>query len=278
MKRPGDGTTVLMSDNRRLATYIVPYVLIASLQYQFGKDGLKFVDPMTFMGVRYLIAGAVCFSILGSFRPILNRDTLILSFFTFLSSAFWALGLEYVSAAQSTVLSYTMPLFAIPLSLVILKEKTGTLGWAGAFLGFLGIAVYGFAITSTGGSALGAALTVSNAFFWALYTVYYRKLAAQDALRTVATQFFVGGLFFLPFTLFTYSLNPAPEFFIDLGYVSLVGGVATMLLWNYLVRMDKISRVTTVVFAVPATSGMPLPMIVCAMIACGLPVAAFARS
>lgn len=103
MKRPGTRATRLMPDSRRLATYVIPYVLIASLQYQFGKDGLRFVDPMTFMSVRYLIAGGVCFAIAGTFRPILNRDTLILSFFTFLSSALWAYGLQYVSAAESTV-------------------------------------------------------------------------------------------------------------------------------------------------------------------------------
>lgn len=243
-----------MSDRRRLATYVVPYVLMAALQYQFGKDGVRFVDPMTFMGVRYLIAATVCFAIAGTFRPIVNRNTLLLSFFTFLSSALWALGLEYVTAAQSTVLSYTMPLFAIPLSALMLKEKTGALGWAGAFLGFLGVLVYGLALTSSGGSMFGAALTIANAFFWALYTIYYRKLIGQDPIRTVATQFFIGALFFLPFIPFTYSLNPTPEFFVDLGYVSLVGGVATLLLWNFLVRMEKISRVTTIVFAVPATS------------------------
>src|ERR1051325_9004424 len=109
-----------MSDSRRLAFYVIPYVLAASLQYEFAKDGLRFIDPETFMSVRYLIAGGVCFAIARNFRPIINRDTLILSFFTFMSSAFWAEGLEYVSAAQSAVLSYTMPLFAIPLSIVML--------------------------------------------------------------------------------------------------------------------------------------------------------------
>src|SRR5208282_1216757 len=111
-----------------------------------------------------------------------------------------------------------MPLFAIPLSVVMLREKTSALGWAGAFLGFLGVAVYGIAVTSSGGSALGAGLSVANAFFWALYTIYYRKLVGQNPIQTVATQFFIGGLLFLPFIPFTYSLNPAPEFFVDLAY------------------------------------------------------------
>lgn len=243
-----------MSDSRKLATYLIPYIFTASFQYQFAKDGLRFVDPMTFMGLRYLIAGSICFAIARNYRPILNRDTLLLCFFTFLSSAFWALGLQYVSPAQSAVLSYTMPLFAIPLSILLVHERASRLVWAGAIVGFIGVAVYSFALTSSGGSVLGVVLSISNAFFWGLYSVYYRRLRKQNPVRTVATQFFLGGLLFFPFVPFTFYLNPAPGFFIDLGYVSLVGGVLTLLLWNALVRMDTIGKITTLVFAVPATS------------------------
>jgi drug/metabolite transporter (DMT)-like permease len=243
-----------MSESRRLVTLLLPYIFMASFQYQFAKDGLMFVDPMTFMGLRYLIAGSVCFAIARNFRPILNRDTLLLSAFTFLSSALWALGLEYISPAQSAVLSYTMPLFAIPLSIVLVHERASRLVWMGAFLGFIGVAVYGVALTSSGGSVLGVALSVSNAFFWGLYSVYYRKLKNQNPVRTVGTQFFIGGLLFFPFVPFTFFLNPTLGFFVDLGYVSLIGGVLTLLVWNALVRMDTIGRITTLVFAVPATS------------------------
>jgi len=243
-----------MPESRKLVTYLLPYIFMASFQYQFAKDGLKFIDPMTFMALRYLVAGGVCFVIARNFRPILNRDTLLLSIFTFLSSGMWIYGLEYVSPAQSAVLSYTMPLFAIPLSILLIKERATRLVWMGAAIGFIGVAVYGLDLTSSGGSILGAALSVSNAFFWAIYSVYLRKLRIQNQVRTVATQFFLGGLFYLPLVPFTYFLNPAPEFYIDFGYVTLIGGVLSLLLWSALVRMETIGKVTTLIFAVPATS------------------------
>ncbi|MGD0637522.1 MAG: DMT family transporter, partial [Nitrososphaerales archaeon] len=84
--------------------------------------------------------------------------------------------------------------------------------------------------------------------------VYYRKLKNQDPVRTVATQFFIGGLLFLPFFPFVFYLNPTPAFFVDLGYVSVIGGAITLLLWNAMARMESIGRVTTLAFAVPATS------------------------
>jgi len=39
----------------KLAVYTIPYVLIAALQYQATKDGLRFADPMTFMAARYVL-------------------------------------------------------------------------------------------------------------------------------------------------------------------------------------------------------------------------------
>ncbi|MGA2664078.1 MAG: EamA family transporter [Nitrososphaerales archaeon] len=243
-----------MSAKRGIAAYAIPYVVFASLQYQFAKDGLNYVDPLVFMGVRYLIAAAVCFAIARDFRPILNRDTFLLGLFAFLSSALWALGLGYVSAGQSAVLSYTMPLFAIPLAVVILKEGTTRFGTVGALIGFSGVSIYSLALANVGGSGPGIALSVANAFFWGLYTVYYRKLRGQEPVRTVATQFFIGGLLFLPFFPFTFRLDPAPGFFIDLAYISVVGGAVMLLLWNAMARLESIGRVTTLAFAVPAAS------------------------
>ena len=227
---------------------------MATFQYQFGKDGLKYVDPMTFMGVRYVLAGVVCFAIARNFRPVLNKDTLLVSFFMFSSSAFWIFGLQDVSPAQSAVLSYTMPLFAIPLSMVLIKEKASRLVWAGAIIGFLGVAVYSFALTTEGGSIIGQMLTVANAVCWALYSVYMRKLRVQDPVRTVGTQFTFGGLLYLLFVPFTFSLDPTPQFFVDLGYVTFIGGVASLIVWSLMLRLETVGRITTLVFAVPATS------------------------
>jgi drug/metabolite transporter (DMT)-like permease len=241
-----------MSTGRGIFTYALPYVLIASLQYQFVKNGLQYADPFVFMAVRYFIASALCFAVARDFRPIFNRHMLLLGLFTFLSTVFWALGLESVSAGQSAVLSYTMPLFAIPLAAVILKEGATRIGIVGALIGFAGVAVYSLALTNLGGSTVGVIFSVTNAFFWALYTVYYRKLKEQDPTRTVASQFLIGGVLFLPFLPFTFHLDPTPLFFVDLGYVTVLGGTVSLLLWNAMARMESIGRITTMAFAVPA--------------------------
>ena len=239
----------------KLALYAIPYVLISALQYQVTKDGLRFADPITFMEARYVIAGVTCFALARNYKPILNRDTLLLSLATWTSTVFWIFGLSLVSPAQSAVLTFTMPLFAIPISTLILKEGTNRLGWIGALVGFSGVVIYGVALAGSGGSVLGAGLTVLNSIFWATYTVYLRKVRLQDRMRTLATQFLVGSLLFpvlIPFINFHLSFTP--EFAADLFYVSLVGGAGSLFLWISMARIETIGKLTTLAFGVPATS------------------------
>jgi len=243
-----------MSARKGITAYIIPYVLLASIQYQFIKNGLLYADPFVYMSLRYFIASALCFVIARDFRPILNRQTLLLSFFTFLSTAFWAVGMQTVSAGQSAVLTYTMPLFALPLAWLILKEHTSNFTVVGALIGFAGVATYGLALSTGGGSTEGIVFSVTNSFFWALYTIYYRMLKNQDPARTVATQFLLGGFMFLPFLPFTFHLDLNPSFLIDLTYVSVLGGTALLMIWNIMARMESIDRLTTISFAVPATA------------------------
>jgi len=232
--------------------YAIPYVIIASLQYQFAKDGLRFADPLTFMAARYLIASFATFLFARSFRPRVNRDTVLLSLSTTMSTLLWIYGLQRVSPAQSAVLSYTMPLFAIPIAAMVLNERASRLGWVGTLVGFAGVLVYGMTLAGSGASLLGGLLTVGNAVFWASYTVYYRKTKHQDAATTVGTQLLIGGIIFLVFAPITFAVTVTPEFLLDLGYVSLVSGFASFLLWNAMLRRERVGKVTTLTFAVPA--------------------------
>jgi len=241
-----------MARTRSLYAYAIPYVIFASLQYTFAKDGLRYADPLTFMAARYLIVSLATFVYARSFRPRVNGDTVLLSLFTAMSTLLWIYGLQRVSPAQSAVLSFTMPLFSIPIAALVLNEQTSRLGWAGTLLGFVGVTVYGLTLAGSGTTLLGGLLTVGNAVFWASYTVYYRKTKHQDAATTVGTQLLIGGIIFLVFAPITFAVTVTPEFLLDLGYVSLVSGFASFLLWNAMLRRERVGKVTTLTFAVPA--------------------------
>jgi drug/metabolite transporter (DMT)-like permease len=194
------------------------------------------------------------FGVAGRFRPIVNRDTILLSLFTFIATSFWMYGLEYVSPADSAVLTYTMPLFSIPLSCVILSEKPTISEWGGAVVGFVGVLVYSFALANQTLTVFGGILTLLNAFFFAMFIVYFRKLKDQEPTTTVATQLLFVALISLVLAPLDYKLTATPTFLFDLAYLSILGGAAFYFLWNAMVRLRRIGKTTTLVYLVPVTA------------------------
>ncbi len=119
-------------------------------------------------------------------------------------------------------------------------------------MGFAGVAVYGLALTGSGGTLVGELLTLGNAVFWGLYSIYYRKTRNQDAVRTVGTQLLICGVLFSLLAPFSFAVMFTPEFLFDLGFVSILGTCGSFLLWNTMLRREKVGRITTMAFAVPA--------------------------
>jgi len=235
-------------------TYVIPYVLIATFQFQIAKNGLNYSSPLILMGLRYLIASIILFGISRRFSPIINKDMIVLSVCTCASTGLWALGLQFVSPAESAVMSYTMPLFAIPLSMLILSEKTARRGWTGAIVGFIGVMIYAVPLSRDNSTIFGGVLTLLNAVFWAAYTVYYRKIRNQDRMMTIATQLLLASVLLLLGATLDYRLIFSPNLVFDVAYLSILSGVAQFYLWNALARIQKISKMATLIYLVPATA------------------------
>ncbi|MGD0329427.1 MAG: DMT family transporter [Nitrososphaeria archaeon] len=229
--------------------YLVPYIVITVFISQFGKDSLNYSSPFFMMGLRYLIAGSLLLLI--SRRFLFNRDLIILSLLSATSTVLWAYGLEYVSFSDSTVLSYTMPLITIFTSWALLKEKGTLTEVIGAVIGFSGLVIFSIPLL-TGFLLLGSLLTLVNAVFWSLYSVYFRKMKESNPISVVGSQFILGSLFMLVLSPINFKLSFTNGFVIDLLYLSIIGGAIQFLLWNLMIRGEKINIVTTSVFAVPA--------------------------
>ncbi len=183
----------------------------------------------------------------------LDRDSLKIAIFASISTGLWATGLQYVSPGDSAVLSYTMPLFSIPIAYFSIKERVSVRELLGAIVGFSGVVLYSLTLNH-GSLLIGAILTVVNAIFWAAYSVYYRKLRDRDPIPILTTQFLVGSIPLIIGSLFLQKFNPSTNLFFDLIYVVVFTGVIQYYLWNGLLRRGRVGRITTSAFAVPATS------------------------
>lgn len=228
--------------------FLVPYVVFTSLSYFFAKDGLSYASPLAFMALRYAIAGLILLAI--SRRIVISKDVLILTFFTVLSTSFWIYGLSYVSPSQSAVLSYTMPLFSLPIAFLLVKERPTKAEIAGIIVGFAGVTIYGVPLFH-GFTEIGLFLTIVNAIFWATFTVLYRKLKDEEPYSVNATQFLLGSVMLFAASAFGFKLDFTASFAVDLVWMATVGGALQFLLWNLMIRISKVNRITVLAFAVP---------------------------
>jgi drug/metabolite transporter (DMT)-like permease len=230
----------------------MPYILVQSFQYQFTKNGFLYASPLVLMSIRYVGVGLI-FYFLGHRKIPLDRDALILATAASASTIFWSLGLQYVSGGDSAVLSYTMPLFSIPVAYVIIKERVSIRELTGAIVGFGGVVIY--SLTLDHGSLLvGAILTILNAVFWAIFSVYYRKLRTREQFPLLTTQFLVGTIPMIFGSFFEPRLNFSSSLVVDIVYVIVFSGAIQFFLWNGLLRRARVGKVTTMAFAVPATT------------------------
>ncbi len=230
--------------------YLVPYILITAFAYVFAKDGLAFASPFVYGALTALIT---CVMLLISSRGhvIINRDTLLIGVFYWLSGVTWLFGLELISAAQSAILSFTMPLFAIPLSVYLLGERASKIEAYGALVGFGGIILYNLPLLGGTVTIIGGLLTLVDAFFWALFSVYMRKVRVQDPRQTLVTTSFVCMLLYGAFSVTDPYFTPTFGLAIDLTYSGAIGGALSIFLWMVLIKTEKISRLTTLIFIAP---------------------------
>lgn len=228
--------------------FLIPYVVFTAFSYFFAKNGLSYASPLIFMAMRYLIAGVILLAF--SKRLILNRSLLALTLLTTTSTAFWGYGLLFVSPSESAVLSYSMPLFSLPIAFLMVSEKPSGMEIAGIFVGFAGVILYGIPLLS-GFTLIGMALTLVNAAFWASFTVFYRKIRDQDPVAVNATQFILGSAILFALSPLAFRIHVTTAFIEDLMYMATLGGALQFFLWNSMIRISRVSRITVLAFSVP---------------------------
>jgi drug/metabolite transporter (DMT)-like permease len=220
------------------AKLVAPYILITAFQYFLAKDALGRTSPFVFGAMTTLLTCVAFFTLSRGFKLILNRQTLVFSVIYWMSGASWLLGLDYISPPQSAIISFTMPLFVIPLAVWVLNERGTRVEIYGAIVGFAGIVLFNVPLLSGASTDLGIALTLADAFFWALYSVLMRKLRNQDTIQTLATASFVSFLLYGAFS-------------VDVTFLGLISGALNFYIWMALIKVEKVGRLTTLIFLAP---------------------------
>jgi drug/metabolite transporter (DMT)-like permease len=251
--------------NRKLLVWLI-LSLIWGSTWLFIKLGLEDLPPVTFAGLRFLIASVILSALVLIRQSALPRRTAdwwmliasgLLQFAVNYSLLFW--GEQHVSSGLASVLQAIIPGFGLVIAHFYLPAERMTLfRIAGVLLGIIGVAtIFSDQLKSTGPKAFqGSVAIVAGAFAAAYSSVLVKaKLGHLDSSLIAAAQMIAG---LIPMLLAGLILegNPllmrwTPLAIGSLLYLALVGSAVAFLLYYWLVRRMDVTHTMLISLVTP---------------------------
>lgn len=235
----------------------------------FIKLGLADLPPLTFAGIRFVIAATILFSLIAVRRvPLPNnkRDWLLLAVTGVLSFSlnyglvFW--GEQYISSGLAALLQSTLPAFGLVIAHFYLPgERMTLLRIVGVLLGVLGVAViFSNQLHVSGPRALwGSAALVGSAFCAAYANVLVKRYGLNLQPSVLAAGQMLFGL--VPLLLIGIPLEGNPLKFhwtrvavISLFYLAIVGTVVAFWLYYWLMRNMDVTKTMLIALVTPVVA------------------------
>lgn len=250
-----------MSNNKPLTAHLCLFCAGAfwGLMAPIGKEAmLNGIDGIDMVSFRVL-GGAVLFWITSLFtrkEHVPVKDILKLAvagiFALVLNQCSYTIGLNMTSPSNSSIMTTSMPIFAMVLSFFILKEPITWKKAIGVFLGCSGAVIIIMTSASAGsdkvGNIWGDLLCMSAQLSFALYLSLFKPLVQKYSLFTVNKWMFTwASIMIWPFTFshvnsIDFATVPASTWW-ETGYVVFFG---TYLGYIFMMVGQKILRPTVV--------------------------------
>jgi drug/metabolite transporter (DMT)-like permease len=235
----------------------------------FIKLGLSDLPPVTFAGIRFVIASLVLFAFVRVRKIALPRErsdwiflaiTGVLSFTLNYGLVFW--GEQYITSGLAALLQATLPAFGLVIAHFYLPSERMT--WtmiAGVILGVLGVGVvFSNQLTVSGGKALAGSIALVLSAFFAAYSNVLVKAQGQklDPAILAAGQMFFG---MLPLLVIGLLMEGSPFRFhwtmmsaVAMLYLALVGSVLAFLLYYWLVHNMDVTKSMLIALVTPVVA------------------------
>ena len=235
----------------------------------FIKLGLADLPPLTFAGIRFVIACAIICLLIGVRRihlPNQRRDWLlllvtgVLSFTVNYGMIFWAE--QHISSGLAAVLQATTPAFGLVIAHLHLPTERMT--WAkivGVVLGVIGVGVvFSNQLSIAGGLALAGCIAVVLSSIFVAYSNVLIKAHGKNLEPAILA---AGQMFFglIPLLLIGIPLEGNPIHYrwttmavISLFYLAIVGSVIAFLLYYWLVHNMDVTKTMMISLVTPVVA------------------------
>jgi drug/metabolite transporter (DMT)-like permease len=233
----------------------------------FIKIGLADLPPLTFAGIRFVLASLILTSLVLLRRVRLPRSgkelaliaiTGVLTFALNYGLVFW--GEQYISSGLAAVLQSTFPAFGLVIAHFYLPhERLTTARVVGVLLGVCGVAVIFSDRLSIAGSMalLGSMALVLSAFFGSYGNVLVKAYGGKIDPQVLAAGQMVCG--FVPLLAIGIPTEGNPLHFhwttmavVSLLYLVVVGSVIAFALYYWLVRHMDVTNTMLIALVTPA--------------------------
>ncbi len=240
--------------------------LIWGSTWMFIKIGLEDLPPISFAGIRFVLASLILLSIVAARRAPLPRrrsdwlliiSTGVLSFALNYGLLFW--GEQHISSGLAALLQATIPAFGLVIAHLYLPgERLTAAKVAGVLLGVAGVGVvFSNQLEVAGPKALwGSAAIVAGAVFVAYANVLVKARGEHlDRAQLAAGQMMCG---LVPLMIIGWATEGSPFGFrwtaravVSLLYLTVVGSVVAFLLFYWLVRNMDVTKTMLIALVTP---------------------------
>ena len=242
------------------------FVVLWSTGFIGAKLGLPYVEPLTFLELRFLFVLALLLPLCwltGAPWPSRRRAVQMAVSGGLIQAGY--LGGVFASmhhgmpAGVSALVTGMQPVLTAILGGWLLQERVSPRQWLGFVLGFLGVLLVVWErIRIEGLGALAVALSVFALVSITLGTLWQKRHGAGIDLRSgAAIQFMAAAVIIAPFTLLeTRSVQWTGELAFALAWLVLVLSLGAIFLLLHLIRKGKATQVSSLFYLVPPTTAL----------------------
>jgi drug/metabolite transporter (DMT)-like permease len=232
----------------------------------FIKLGLADLPPITFAGIRFLIAATILLSLIAVRRQPLPRNrndwillavTGVLAFTLNYGLVFW--GEQYISSGLASLLQATIPAFGLVIAHFYLPaERLNAVKIIGVLMGVTGVGViFSNQLSASGNRALaGSAALVLSSICVAFSNVLLKARGRNLDPSIIAAGQMLCGL--IPLLIVGIPLEGNPLHFrwttiavVSLFYLAIVGSVLAFLLYYWLLRHMDVTKTMLIALVTP---------------------------
>jgi drug/metabolite transporter (DMT)-like permease len=234
--------------------------LLWSSSFSVAKVGLRYIDPYSFVLLRFLLASAVLLGLvvltghgrrLGAYLK--DRYALILGITLAASFGLQFRGQTETTAAKAAIIINASVVFVAPLGLLFLKERIGPRAIAALCVGLVGVYLVTKARVGSaeeGGTLAGNLLVAGSSLSYAVYVVFSKMAVTRRDVREIpfVTSVFLWSLpifFLVSLPRLASGLEVGREAWLATGYLAVFCSVLPFLL--YTAAIKHISALTSAV-------------------------------